>query len=347
MIDFRYHLVSLISVFLALAVGIALGAGPLEETIGDTLTGQVDQLRVEREELRTQLQQSEAEQQDLEAFAAATGPQLLEGALAGRRVALVQLGESSPERVAAVDAALAAAGATTSARVTLTDAWTDPEQRPYRTALVGNLVEYLDPAPAEDAGTAAELAAALVQGLVRGDAANPDALGQDASLLLELLSTGDNALVTLQDPVTAPADAVVVLQPLQTDDAGNVTDPVATPTTDSTEAAVALLRAGGTYAEGAVLADGPETGDTLTTAVLADADLAAELTTVTGTQGVVGQTVLPLALAADIAGTVGHYGTGDGETVLPPSVTLPAPDRTPTSVPEQPTDGADAGTGEG
>ena len=32
MIDFRYHLVSLISVFLALAVGIALGAGPLKET---------------------------------------------------------------------------------------------------------------------------------------------------------------------------------------------------------------------------------------------------------------------------------------------------------------------------
>ena len=47
MIDFRYHIVSLISVFLALAVGIALGAGPLKETIGDTLTGQVEQLRAD------------------------------------------------------------------------------------------------------------------------------------------------------------------------------------------------------------------------------------------------------------------------------------------------------------
>ena len=35
MIDFRYHLVSLVSVFLALAVGIVLGAGPLKDTIGD------------------------------------------------------------------------------------------------------------------------------------------------------------------------------------------------------------------------------------------------------------------------------------------------------------------------
>ena len=52
MIDFRYHVVSLISVFLALAVGIALGAGPLKETIGDTLTGQVEQLRQEKDALR-------------------------------------------------------------------------------------------------------------------------------------------------------------------------------------------------------------------------------------------------------------------------------------------------------
>ena len=54
MIDFRYHVVSLISVFLALAVGIALGAGPLKETIGDTMAGQV-QLATEKDALRTEL----------------------------------------------------------------------------------------------------------------------------------------------------------------------------------------------------------------------------------------------------------------------------------------------------
>ena len=48
MIDFRYHLVSLISVFLALAVGIVLGAGPLRESLGDQLAGQVEQLRTEQ-----------------------------------------------------------------------------------------------------------------------------------------------------------------------------------------------------------------------------------------------------------------------------------------------------------
>ena len=38
MIDFRYHLVSIASIFMALAVGIVLGAGPLKEDIGNTLT---------------------------------------------------------------------------------------------------------------------------------------------------------------------------------------------------------------------------------------------------------------------------------------------------------------------
>lgn len=41
MIDFRYHLVSIISIFLALAVGIVLGAGPLQGNLGSQLTDQV------------------------------------------------------------------------------------------------------------------------------------------------------------------------------------------------------------------------------------------------------------------------------------------------------------------
>ncbi len=55
MIDFRYHLVSLISVFLALAVGIVLGAGPLRDTLGDQLSGQVEQLRTEQDTRRGQV----------------------------------------------------------------------------------------------------------------------------------------------------------------------------------------------------------------------------------------------------------------------------------------------------
>ena len=54
MIDFRYHVVSLVSVFLALAVGIVLGAGPLNEGISTGITDQVKQLTTEKNQLRTE-----------------------------------------------------------------------------------------------------------------------------------------------------------------------------------------------------------------------------------------------------------------------------------------------------
>ncbi|HUV47611.1 MAG TPA: copper transporter, partial [Actinomycetes bacterium] len=33
MIDFRYHIVSIVAIFMALAVGIVLGSGPLKDDI--------------------------------------------------------------------------------------------------------------------------------------------------------------------------------------------------------------------------------------------------------------------------------------------------------------------------
>ena len=52
MISFRYHIVTLVSVFLALAVGIALGGGPLKGEVDNTL---VDQVKADRQ-TKSQLQ---------------------------------------------------------------------------------------------------------------------------------------------------------------------------------------------------------------------------------------------------------------------------------------------------
>ena len=59
MIDFRYHLVSLISVFLALAVGVVLGAGPLQNSLGTALNDQVTALRENRNATQAKLEQTE------------------------------------------------------------------------------------------------------------------------------------------------------------------------------------------------------------------------------------------------------------------------------------------------
>ncbi len=330
MIDFRYHIVSLISVFLALAVGIALGAGPLKETIGDTLTGQVEQLRSEKDALRSELDRTADDLGHAASYIDAAGPQLLEGALADRRVAVVSLGEVGESVRNGIDDRLAQSGATVTAHVTLTESWTDPDLDSFRQALGGQLVGYLNPAVPDDAGVQDELAAALVQGLVAADPAAPDALASDSAFLLELLSGGDYPLVTIQDTVETAADAVVVVAPTEraTGDAASADPDQA----EETAAAwIAVLSAAQERSQGAVLADGPPGSDSLTSVVLGDDALADALTTVSGTQVVTGQVSTPLALAARIAGNNGHYGFGEGETVLPEAVSLPPVDRTPTA----------------
>ncbi|MBU8577191.1 copper transporter [Brevibacterium luteolum] len=112
MIDFRYHLVSLISVFVALAIGIVLGAGPLKEPIGESLQSQVDSLRSDRDELRTELDQSKADANDLNEFIAATAPDLLKDRLPEVPVTLVRAADTNADAVNAVRDRLSEAGAT-------------------------------------------------------------------------------------------------------------------------------------------------------------------------------------------------------------------------------------------
>ena len=356
MIDFRYHIVSLISVFLALAVGIALGAGPLKDSIGDTLTGQVDQLRAEKDDLRVELDRTAGALDDEQAAFAAVAPDLVEGILPGYRVAVITVGPVDAGANDGVVAQLAAAGATVTAQVAVTQEWTDPARSAFRGTLAGTLVEYLDPSPAADSGTAVELAEALVQALTTASATDVDAISENSGVILDLLS-GEAGLVTVQGSVTTAADAVVVLAgPVVAEDpeavvetSGPSTDPSseasATPSveadteadaesdaaTEEADAATQLAQAAQARSTGMVLAGGATTGAGALDAVRSSSDLTSVIATVDDVQGLTGQVSVPMALSARIAGTVGHYGTGElttavmpGRVALPPIVRVPA-----------------------
>jgi fructose-specific phosphotransferase system component IIB len=337
-IDFRYHVVSLISVFVALAIGIALGAGPLEQSIGDTLTGQVDQLREDRDALREQLDDVTAELERGEQALAAVAPTLLEGVLPERSIAVVELAEVQPEVRDEVTARLIQAGATVTASVRVTDQWTDPERRSFRQSLAGTLVDFLDPVPAEDAGADVELAEALVQALAARSAEDPTARSDNADILLELLS-GEAGLITVDGEVGAPADAVVVLAGPTVDlaeaeateaevEGAAETPEEAAAETELHEARVAAARAIALAAdrrtEGAVVASGALTETGVVNVLRQDEELLASVPTVESVHAVSGQVGVPMALSAGIAGTVGHYGPSAGATAaMPPRVQLP------------------------
>ncbi|GEL48811.1 hypothetical protein CHO01_39270 [Cellulomonas hominis] len=349
MIDFRYHLVSLISVFLALAVGIALGAGPLKETIGDTLTGQVDQLRAEKDALRTELDESAADVAAADAWIGAAGAELVEGTLSDRRVAVVSLGTVDGDARTAVEDQLTDAGASVSARVTLNEAWTSTDLRQFRSALVSSIAAYLDPQPADGASVDTSLAEALVQGLTGADAANPDQLSSSAATLLEFLTSGDDPLVAFEDTVSAPADAIVLVAPTVVPTAaGTEATPDADELQATLDAEIALARVAQDRSEGAVVVDGPLAEGTLVSAILADEDAAGDLTTVSDGDTTAGRVNVPLALNARIGGTNGHYGRGEDLTALPTTTVLPLPDRTPTATGDEvPADGTEGAGTEG
>lgn len=360
MIDFRYHLVSLISVFLALAVGIVLGAGPLKEAIGDTLTGEVDQLRSSAAHLRTELDQTQAQLAESEDAFAAAAPALLDGTLDARHIAIIEIGDASDTVVQNVAERIDQAGATVTATVHLTGEWTDPARSSYRRALAGSLVEYLDPTPAVDAGTSEELAEALIQGLTTPDALVPDVVAEDSSVLLQLLTEG--GLVEMSDDVTRPADAVVVLVGPDADTPED--DPAVEATTepseaeltlrrDSEEAVVDLALAADDRSEGVVVGGYGLAADGVLQRLRSDEDTRGAVSTVAYIQSLVGVVGVPLALAENMSGQAGHYGPdGDATGSVPPRVVLPPaepvlpPDDGVVGPTVAPTDGATAPAGD-
>ncbi|MGP9846289.1 copper transporter [Brachybacterium sp. 107] len=133
MIDFRYHLVSLISVFLALAVGIVLGAGPLRENLGDQLAGQVEQLRTQQDELRTQADELASRNEQLGTFASEIGPELVADTLAGQRVAVLTDDSSTAPFTERISTLLEDAGVKSTVQVELQSALWVPSQSQQRT----------------------------------------------------------------------------------------------------------------------------------------------------------------------------------------------------------------------
>ena len=97
MISFRYHIVSIVSVFLALAVGVALGGGPLKGEVDNTLVEQVEADRRAKADLQAEIASLRSSNQFTDAFATGVAPRLVGGGSVGATVrvgeALVDVGQ--------------------------------------------------------------------------------------------------------------------------------------------------------------------------------------------------------------------------------------------------------------
>ena len=113
MIDFRYHLVSLIAVFLAVALGIVIGTTALNEPILADIKNQVSALEKDKRSLEDRTQTLQAQLDTTDTFAEAVAPALVDGTLAGAKVLLVVTNEDVPQdTVDEVTALIGEAGGT-------------------------------------------------------------------------------------------------------------------------------------------------------------------------------------------------------------------------------------------
>src|ERR1700749_4156016 len=106
MIDFRYHLVSIVAVFLALGLGLLVGATALQPT---ALGGLIRLSQQERKQIDSPLATSRQIASN-DQFAQSVAPQLLDQLLAGERVVVVEAPGASGQVISGVDQALAQSG---------------------------------------------------------------------------------------------------------------------------------------------------------------------------------------------------------------------------------------------
>ena len=111
MISFRYHLVSVVAVFLALALGIVVGTTALNGPITKDLRNQVNDTKDQRNKLAGQVKTLQGQVSDADQFASTYGSQLVAGRLKGRSVLLVSMPGASSTMRNGVRSRITAAGA--------------------------------------------------------------------------------------------------------------------------------------------------------------------------------------------------------------------------------------------
>lgn len=308
MINFRYHLVSLISVFLALAIGVVLGAGPLQSSLGNALSNQVSSLREDQRSAQSQLELAQAATENQDEYIAAAGAAVLPGTLADRAIALVTLPGAQEADIEALRTQLEAAGARVVSRVALTDAWADQGRTTFRDTYAGQFGGYLS--GVSGAGNTV-LGAGVATALTTE--------GANATALMDLLQASDSPLASVVTAPSAAAQGVVVVGPRSAVEAaagGSGADADSTAEAADPQAwADALSGMGGAAPTVVVGAAGADT-DVVTLLRRSSAPLS----TVDSVGLAAASVNAPLAMAQSLAGSNGAWGFASGASAVMPPV---------------------------
>ena len=308
MIGFRYHIVSLAAVLLAVALGVLLGTTQLSGAIGDDQKAQVRSLAKDNGDLQAQLKSATALTRSDDAVTTRLAPKLVAGALRGAKVVVLATPQATDAGTDGVTKALQQAGATVTGRVQLTDGYSDPRRAEDAKSFVtgGSQPAGFQLPESDDAGV---LSAALLSYALLGDKKG-DPTPATTSEVLSGFSTL-KMLRTDSDSVAAADLAVVV-------SSGAVTGADPAPRLATLTSLVSSLDNAG---RGVVVVGGSAAAGRagLIGALRADQGLASAVSSVDDADRPVGQVATVFALAQEAAGHSGQYGTAAGaEGPFPP-----------------------------
>jgi len=319
-IDFRYHVVSIIAVFLALALGLFVGSTSLQDAVVHTISTKADSVKRANDSLTSQVNNLQGQVNADEKFDKALLPYAVTGRLSGQLVSVISAPGTSDSVRKQVIAAVDAAGGTLSADVRLQNAIADPKQDAFlsglaeRVSIPGHPAE----ATADGAQRAAQQLAAVLGVRPAAHAVAPATI----DTVLSAYNTGK--LLTLGNEVTTqrPGTLAIILTgpaPSPTADPAVVKaqrDFVLNLAADLDESALGAVLAAPRPASGATTTD-------MTQAASSAAGLTDKISTVSGVDTAAGQIATVFALAAQADGTAGRFGPQSQLSPLPASSVAP------------------------
>jgi hypothetical protein len=299
MIDFRYHLISLIAVFLALGLGVLMGSLVADQAVVDQLEGSLDRLRKDKQELQEAVLQLDRQLDADVRFADVAEDHLIRDKLSGEMLVLVRFEGSDDMMTDGVREVLDNAGVREVVEIAITDKLRlagEVEREQLALAIESSSI-----APRELRSEAADLLATRLVAATRSLGREPrsDATHAAARRLLRTLE--DAGFVSL-DGIELPfGEARLLLAGGSEGDRPFDLGAFATTFSES-------IVSGGEQ----ILVAEPSTSNWGIVEALRNSPVEDEVTTVDHAETIAGRIAVVLGLAAQREGENGHFGVGAG-----------------------------------
>jgi hypothetical protein len=308
MINFRFHIVSLIAIFLALALGVVIGAGVIDRGVVDALDNRLNTVEAKSDRIQSENGRLSGENEQLRGVVGDLQPFAVSGRLVGDGIGVVAVRGVDGDRTKAVVTAAQQANATIAGTLWLEGKWalasandvkalqealgsTLKNKSALRTEGWRQLAQRLAGVPAEGTSTSDDLLVVLQRAGFLGF----DAVGN--ATIADFPGHGAGIMLVVGNKGTVPPEMVAV------------------PAATALHAAEVPVVVAGIWAE---VTNGPDRADAVQP--VRDSDLLAPtVSTVDDLDQPEGPTTVVLAMS-DLFLTppvVGHYGHGPNTQPLP------------------------------